>query len=46
MQARLSAANAVAPDLIATASLTVETHGEGFCEITSWSLSGSGSDVP
>ena len=34
MQARLSAANAVAPDLIATASLTIETQGEGFCEIT------------
>jgi secondary thiamine-phosphate synthase enzyme len=34
MQARLSAVNAVAPDLIATASLTIETHGEGFCEIT------------
>jgi secondary thiamine-phosphate synthase enzyme len=34
MQARLSAANAVAPDLMATASLTIETHGEGFCEIT------------
>jgi secondary thiamine-phosphate synthase enzyme len=34
MQVRLSAANAVAPDLIATASLTIETHGEGFCEIT------------
>jgi secondary thiamine-phosphate synthase enzyme len=34
MQARLSAANAVAPDLVATASLTIETPGEGFCEIT------------
>jgi secondary thiamine-phosphate synthase enzyme len=34
MQARLSAANAVAPEFIATASLTIETHGEGFCEIT------------
>jgi secondary thiamine-phosphate synthase enzyme len=34
MQARLSAATTVAPDLVATATLTVETPGEGFSEIT------------
>ena len=34
MQARLSAASTVAPDLVATATLTVEMPGEGFSEIT------------
>jgi len=34
MQARLSAATTVAPDLVATATLTVETPGEGLSEIT------------
>jgi secondary thiamine-phosphate synthase enzyme len=34
MQARLSAATMVAPDLIATATLSVETPGEGFGDIT------------
>jgi len=34
MQARLSAASAIAPDLVATATLTVEMPGESFSEIT------------
>src|SRR5215216_221249 len=34
MQARLSAATAIVPDLVATASLTIETRREGFSEIT------------
>jgi secondary thiamine-phosphate synthase enzyme len=34
MPARLSDATTVVPDLIATATLTVETRGEGFSEIT------------
>src|SRR5262245_65565659 len=34
MPARVSAVTAVAPDLIATATLAVETRGEGFAEIT------------
>ena|SRR5262245_5897469 len=34
MQTRLSAATFVVPDLVATATLTVETPGEGFSEIT------------
>jgi secondary thiamine-phosphate synthase enzyme len=34
MTARLSAANKIAPDLVATANLTIETRGEGFSEIT------------
>ena len=34
MSVRLSAATAVAPDLIAGAVLTVETRGEGFSDIT------------
>jgi secondary thiamine-phosphate synthase enzyme len=31
---RLSAVHATAPDLVATATLSVETNGEGFTEIT------------
>jgi secondary thiamine-phosphate synthase enzyme len=34
MQARLSAATMIVPDRVATATLAVETPGEGFCEIT------------
>jgi len=34
MPARVSAVTTVAPDLIATATLAVETRGEGFAEIT------------
>jgi secondary thiamine-phosphate synthase enzyme len=34
MPSRLSAATAFVPDVIATATLTVETGGEGFSEIT------------
>lgn len=34
MAGRLSAINSVAPELIATAELTVETPGEGFTAIT------------
>ena len=35
MTDRLSAVARIAPDLIATATLTVATRGEGFCDITS-----------
>ena len=31
---RLSSATTIAPDRVATATLQVETPGEGFCEIT------------
>lgn len=34
MDARVSAITRIAPNLIATATLTVETNGEGFIEIT------------
>jgi secondary thiamine-phosphate synthase enzyme len=34
MQVRLSPAQTTAPEVIATATLTVDTRGEGFCEIT------------
>jgi secondary thiamine-phosphate synthase enzyme len=34
MPARLSAATAIAPDVVATAKLAVDTQGEGFFEIT------------
>ncbi len=34
MASRLSAIQAVAPDLVASAELSVETKGEGFTEIT------------
>jgi secondary thiamine-phosphate synthase enzyme len=34
MTDRLSAVRRIAPDLIATATLTIETRGEGFREIT------------
>jgi len=34
LQARLSHAKAIVPDLVATATLTIETRGAGFCEIS------------
>ena len=34
MQVRLSPAQTIAPELVATATLTVDTSGEGFSEIT------------
>ena len=34
MASRLSAIQAVAPELVATAELVIETRGEGFTEIT------------
>jgi len=34
MPARLSRASSIAPDLLATACLTVDTPGEGFSELT------------
>src|SRR5215217_3749327 len=34
MPPRLSAAQTIVPDLVATANLAIETAGEGFCEIT------------